>query len=116
MTDPDPDALERRKPEGWSTRTVQRPWKFHRDEVEPLLASLAFDGPTVARTGSKVNREAWDPETGWKVGVEESMDERGSLFRAMAENEGKGIRVRVPPRLVDELRARICPAAPGRSE
>lgn len=105
------------QPRGWSPTTVRSPWRPYREEVEPLARSLPFGEPEQATSG-KVNREAWDEASSWHLGLEQSISPvDGTLvFRGAAENELKGVFVRWPVALVDEVRARVCPGVEGRSE
>lgn len=101
---------------GWSTTTARMPWRPHRDELLPLLRAAEFSAPEEKASG-KVDRECWH-ESGWHLGLERSISTADGepIFRGAAEHELRGIFVRWPVAVVDEVRARICPDVQGRSE
>lgn len=121
-----PSCCERSlKGSGWGVGIPMVALKEFKEELRGLLDRVLSDEvfgqrsmgwePVPTIDSQKVNREIWYGQ--WHLGIEQSKNPEGEIvFKGLAEDMRRRLKVRLPSAWVQRVRQKVCPEAPGRSE
>ena len=117
------EKLEGHVCRGWAPggKTSVQSLRRWRENVESVLVVAKWGQPFVTTSGNTIMREAWgrDGDDLWHLGLDERVDvadEKSLIIRGMVECEGRGVRVRLSPQMVDDIRRRFYSDLKGKSQ